>query len=419
MNIVILGRGASGRAAHRLANLLGHSAKLAADGDELDFDKLCAEADLIVSSPGMKPASPLRRAAEASGRELIGEMEFGFRHFPGKILAITGTDGKTTTTELTVRLLRAAGVDAVEAGNIGVPLADIAADLIERKLAPGVLPVVETSSFQLEDVLSFAPFAAILLNIGSDHLDRYHGSRSEYEAVKRRIFRLVPPENRIFGRSMKEPAALERVEVREGFQIYLDGNFLIDFAELKIRGEHNLENVVAALELIRRVLAPEVFSRPEFLAALRDFSTGRHRIEPVGEFGGVRIVNDSKATNPHAASAALRLLAPETTGFHLLLGGLDKGMDFSELGDFAPVIRRAYLFGECRAKITATLAGKIDCVDFGTDFEAAIDAAMAAARPGETVLLAPGCASMDMFKNYQERGDRFVDRVKLLTSGRS
>lgn len=412
MKWVILGRGASGRAAERLAGRLGMTTQVAADGEGIVADALFADCDGVIVSPGVKPWSELYRAALASGKELISEMEFGFRHFPGPVAAITGTDGKTTTTELTCHLLRALGIHAVEAGNIGVPLADVAADRLEGKLPPDALPVVETSSFQLERVTRFAPVAAVLLNIGCDHLDRYHGDRGEYEAVKRRIFRFVAPENRIFGRSMQEPGAVCRVAVDAAGMIALDGEALLNFAELPLKGEHNLENVLAALELVARLTKLPADARLKLAAALRCFHAGRHRIESVATLGGVTYINDSKATNPHAAAAALRLLAPQTRGIHLLAGGLDKGMDFRELLEFAPAIRGVYAFGECRAKIAAALGGAIPVFDCGTDFEGAIDRARDRAAAGETVLLAPACASMDMFKDYKERGDRFVARVE-------
>ena len=404
--LIVIGRGTSGQAAERLGRLTGYEVAVVEDSDGEAAEKQVALADLVVTSPGVKPWSPLYRAALNGTAEFIGEMEFGFRHFPGNVIAITGTDGKTTTTELTCHLLRALGLHPAEAGTIGVPLSAVAADLREGLLPADTVAVVETSSFQLERVDRFAPEAAVLLNIGSDHLDRYHGDPAEYEAVKRRIFRHVAPENRIFGISMNEPDARRRVTT-DGERILLDGREILRFSWTRLTGAHNLENLVAAIELCARLLPVEAFATAAFRDGATSFHTGRHRIETVAEHEGVRYVNDSKATNPHAAAAALRTLDAPPHSVHWLLGGLDKGMDFRELRAFSGQIRRAYLFGECREKIRDAVSDVIDCADFGVDFEGAVLAAAEAARPGEIVLLAPACASMDMFRNYQERGDRF------------
>ena len=208
---LILGGGLSGKAAERLAVSLGSSAAVLSDSPGLDADAAVAPADLVVTSPGVKPlTSPLWQAAmrrAARGEcEFLSELEFGFRHWPGRVFAVTGTNGKTTTTELTAALLSAAGVDARPAGNIGYPLSDLAADLREGKLSAEALPVVEVSSFQLERCDTFAPYAAALLNLESDHIDRYAGGFGEYAAVKRRIFDRVAPENRVYGLSMDSPS---------------------------------------------------------------------------------------------------------------------------------------------------------------------------------------------------------------------
>ncbi len=405
MKIAILGKGVSGKAAAELAETLHHQYCMLSDGD--NFAGILDEAELIVCSPGMKPDSPLYLAAKKTEKPLIGEMEFGFRSWPGRVIAITGTDGKTTTTELTVHLLKAAGVKAEPAGNIGIPLSQLSADLLNGKLAFTSLPVIEVSSFQLELVNSFSPAAAALLNIGNDHLDRYPGGMAEYECVKRRIFRGVPMANRIFGRSMNESGFAPRLTA-EGGRIMLDNEFLLNYSDTMLKGEHNLENLLVALELTLRVTSAETLRSPAIVEAVKSFSPGRHRIELVAERDGVKFVNDSKATNPHAASASISAF----DRIHLLAGGLDKGMDFSELKRFANRIVKAYVFGECRAKMIAQLQPEIVCEEFGTDFEAAVKAAMANARRGDTVLLAPACASMDMFKNYQERGDIFCRIVK-------
>ena len=397
----ILGAGISGRAAEALAVKQGYAPVIFTDNnlpDGADFGELC------VVSPGVPPASPMYQAAKASGVTMISEMEFGFRHFSGKMLAITGTDGKTTTTELTVALLEAAGKSVRPAGNIGVPLSVLAAEGFAG------IAVVEVSSFQLELVKDFAPEAAVILNVSMDHRDRYPGGEEEYRAVKYRIFDHVPPEGRIFGRSMPELSPFSRVLLMDGV-FYADGREVIRAGELSLSGEHNLENVGAALELIRRVLADEEMFSAGVRSALQKFRSGPHRQELVCEKNGIRYVNDSKATNPHAVVAAMQALAPEGRGrFRMLMGGLGKGMDFSMLEPMKKQMAGAYLFGASREEIAGVLAG-VSCQDFGTDFEAAVRAAVRAAEPGDVVLLAPGCASMDMFKDYRERGDRYRDCV--------
>ena len=399
---VILGAGASGRAAARLAEKLGMTPVVLTDdtftADGTDWG------ELVVASPGVPPKSPMYRAAKASGVPMISEMEFGARHFAGRIVAITGTDGKTTTTELVTALLTAAGENARPAGNIGVPLSVLAADDFAG------IAVVEVSSFQLELVDGFAPEAAAILNISMDHRDRYPGGEAEYRAVKFRIFDHVPPAGRVFGRTMPELTPEPHVLLMDG-AFWVNGKLLVRTDELALKGEHNLENVGVALELASRVLPEERLFAPETVAALKEFRSGPHRIETVLERDGVRYVNDSKATNPHAVIASMRALSPEgKVRFRMLMGGLDKGMDFSMLAPFCGEIAGAYLFGACREKIKSALAG-VPCTDFGTDFEAAVRAACRDARPGEIVLLAPGCASMDMFRDYRERGDRFRDCV--------
>ncbi|MBR2641549.1 MAG: hypothetical protein IKD46_00325 [Lentisphaeria bacterium] len=399
--ISILGAGISGRSAAGLAEKQGFTPVIYTDDT---FPEKAEWGELCVVSPGVPPVSPMYRAAAASGIPMISEMAFGARYFPGKMLAITGTDGKTTTTELTVALLRAAGLAARPAGNIGVPLSVLATDDFCG------IAVVEVSSFQLELIQDFAPAAAAILNISMDHRDRYPGGEEEYREVKYRIFGQVPPEGRIFGRSMPELTPCPRVLLMDGV-FYVDGREMIRTDALALQGEHNWENVGAALELIRRVLTDEEMFSPAVREVLRTFRSGPHRLELVCEKNGIRYINDSKATNPHAVAAAIRALAPDgKKRFRILMGGLAKGMDFEMLGPVKNQIAGAYLFGDCRAQLAELFTG-LPCRDFGVDFEAAICAACKDAQPGEVVLLAPGCASMDMFKDYRERGDRFRDCV--------
>ena len=373
---LILGGGLSGRAAARLAADIGMEPKIVSDTAGIDPVAECAFGSLIVTSPGVKPlTSPLYRAALArAGRgecELISELEFGFRHLPGRksCLAITGTNGKTTTTELVCHLLRALGIPAEPAGNIGLPLSDTAAAILEGKLSSAALPVVETSSFQLERVRDFAPAAAALLNLESDHEDRYAGGFDEYVRVKRRIFDRVPPENRITGLSLPpEPAAPRRVSIADDW-LTVAGTPLLALPETRLNAPHNREKLAAAVELCLRVVPAERLFDSAFAEAVRAFSPGRHRIETVLEAGGIRFIDDSKATNPASVVAALRSVPGPVV---LLLGGLDKAMDFSPLAEWSGKIRFAVFFGECREKIRAALPADIPGADCGTDFELAV-----------------------------------------------
>ena len=394
--IAILGGGVSGRGAALLAEKKGTSAVILNDGENKG---LPADAGLIVASPGVHPLhSALYKAAQESGKEFISEMEYGFRHFKGRVAAITGTNGKTTTTELTVFLLREAGFNAVAAGNIGVPLSEVAAQETQPDIA-----VVEVSSFQLELIDTFAPQAAVLLNLESDHEDRYAGGFKEYCAVKRKIFDRVPEENRIRGLSFAD--APRRV-LYEGDTLVCDGRKLFDVTLTELSAPHNRENLAAAVELFLRFAPEKINILPE---AVKKFRCGRHRIEFFHERQGKRFYDDSKGTNPAAVVAAVKAVPGKIV---LLAGGLDKGMDFSILSSVAHRVRAVVLYGQCREPIARVFRESgVPVWDCGTDFEYAVDTALHTACNGDAVMLSPGCASMDMFKNYQERGEKFKELV--------
>ena len=397
MKLIVLGNGVSGKAAARLGDKLGFQVDILDDKDHI---KVFPECDLIVVSPGLSPLkSPLYQLAAQSGVEMIGELEFAYRYYKGKILAITGTNGKTTTTELTAFLLNAFGVEALTAGNIGIPLSELAAD------DKDCVAVVEVSSFQLEKAPGFTPYAAVLLNLASDHEDRYAGGYDEYCAVKLGIFDHVPENRQIRGLSF--PDAPRRVSV-QGHDLYVDGQYVLDLKTTALSAPHNAENLAAATELLLQ-LVPEACMDERFAGAVRAFLPGRHRQEIAAVIDDITYINDSKATNPASTIAAVRAVSGKCV---IMLGGLDKGMDFSVLADLAGSFRAVVLYGECREKIAAVFAGKVSCHDCGSDFDLAFDTAQKLAHPGDTVLLSPACASMDMFKNYQERGDRFCQLAK-------
>ena len=398
--VLILGGGVSGQAAARLCRALGY------DFSILD-DRECSilpDGDLVVASPGVHPLrSHLYAQAEKSDKPFVSELEFGFDHLGIPALAITGTNGKTTTTELTGALLASQGLRSVCCGNIGRPVSDVAAEMREAGEKLYDVAVIEVSSFQLELSPRFAPVAAALLNLESDHEDRYRGGFAEYARVKRSIFDRVAPENRVYGLTMPDPCR-RRVTFEDG-KLLIDGKFFIDTAETTLDAAHNRENLAAALELVLRAVPnPDL---EKLAAAVKAFSPGAHRIEVVARKNGVSYIDDSKGTNPAAVVAAVHSI---TAGkIVILLGGLGKGMDFSRLGEIVPRLRAAVVYGEARHTIAAVLknAGFAEISDAGCDFDAAFSRAVSFAKNGDTVLLSPACASMDMFKNYEERGNAF------------
>ena len=350
---------------------------------------------------------------------MLGELELGWRLVPNDTIAVTGSNGKTTTVELLGHLHRVAGRAAVVVGNVGTALTS----LIGTDLPPDTVVVCEASSFQLEDTLAFAPDAGVLLNLAEDHLDR-HGTFDAYKAAKLEVFARQPPGSvavapaelagdvggegeRVFfvraaeggrGRLCDDPGA--RLVDRDG-ALWWDGARLIAHDELRLRGAHNRENAMAAAAVaLARGLAPDAVRE-----GLATFAGVAHRLEEVATRDGVLYVNDSKATNVASAIAGIEAF---DGGLHLILGGSAKGSDFAPLA--APVAQRAlavYLIGETAPAIRAALAGTgVPLHDCG-DLEHAVAAARAAARPGEVVLLSPACASFDQYADYEARGEHF------------
>ncbi len=441
-SISILGFGVSGKAAAKLAAKLKLRANIIDEKDSPELKRAAASAavgggealtgwregeplppcELFVASPGLTERSPLLQAALKSGVPLVGELEFGFRHLPCPAVAITGTNGKTTCTELTTSLFAAAGMKSLAAGNIGDGLSEQAVEAIETGAE---MAVIEVSSFQLERVSSFAPKAAAILNIASDHINR-HGGMDGYAALKFKLFEHVPLEaaKRVVNADMAAwnqkllprgfapttfSAKLPADFALDGSTIAFKGEPLVDMDGAGMKGAHNMENAMAALALLRGVLGDGILRDKRVIDALKAFRTGAHRIERFAEKDGVVYIDDSKGTNPHAVVAALKTLPGKAV---LVLGGLDKGMDFEPLLECAPMIRKAFVIGQCRAKIIDAIGKEVDCADCA-DFPSAVGGACAAALPGDAVMLSPACASMDMFKDYKERGEAFKRLVRL------
>ena len=373
----------------------------------------------LVKSPGIPQDAPVVVAARRQGIEVVGELEIGWRLVEGRFLAITGTNGKTTTTELAAHLFREAGLPVEVAGNVGSPLSG----LVGEPAGPDRTVVCECSSFQLEDTLEFAPECAVFLNLAPDHLDRYPDFDT-YGEAKLAIFanqeggdvavlnagdpwlagRSVPGGA---GRVMFLPAGNDGVEVDvwlDGDRIVADGEILLPVSDLRLFGRHNVANAMAAAAA---TLSLGV-SRASVVRGLSSFAGVPHRLEPVAEVDGVLWINDSKGTN---VAATLTALEAFDRPVRPILGGSAKGEEFEPLAravaDRCPAV---YLIGEAAGEIGGAIraigspgTGVIDCVDL----EGAVERAASEARPGEVVLLSPACASFDQFRDYEERGDRF------------
>jgi UDP-N-acetylmuramoylalanine--D-glutamate ligase len=341
-------------------------------GNENDLSLLDG-IEVLVKSPGVPGEAPLVAAARQRGIPVWSEVELGYRLLPGaKLVGVTGTNGKTTTTELLGAIFRAAGRDVAVAGNVGTPLTSVrAADWV----------VCELSSFQLEDVHELACDVAVLLNLEPDHLDR-HGSFEAYRDAKLRIFER--------SRVQVVPRGLELT----GVEFSADDELP---AEPLLRGVHNRENAAAATAAARVAGIAD----QHIAEALRAFRGVPHRLEDVAERRGVRYVNDSKATNVAATLRALAAYSDEPV--HLILGGSSKGEDFTPLVEAMGVnVRPVHLIGEEAERMMEVIDGHVD----GT-LERAVSHAARLARPGEVVLLSPACASYDQFDNFEQRGDAF------------
>jgi len=373
-----------------------------------------ADFDLVVPSPGVPPARYAGRA-----RRVWGDVELAARALPVPIVAVTGTNGKSTVTLLVEALLRAAGLRAEAAGNVGRP----ALELVGRPLDVAVL---EVSSFQLETTERFRARVAVLLNLAPDHLDR-HGSFAAYREAKARILANQEGDDaavlnrddpavwslagrargRVFAFSRRGP--VERgVHVDAGALVVRDGDLrvAVPLDDVPLAG-NDLDNAAAALAAVAALGAD-----PRRAAAgFARFHTLPHRCEEVARLEGVVFVNDSKATNPHAAQGALeRFRAP----ILWLAGGRDKGLDFAPLRAAARGrVRKAFLLGEAAAGLEAALSGAVPC-ERVADLEEGVRRAAAEARPGEVVLLSPACASFDQFASFEERGARFRAAVAAL-----
>jgi UDP-N-acetylmuramoylalanine--D-glutamate ligase len=380
-----------------------------------DLAKIRAAAAVVVS-PGVPPDAPPLAAARDAGVEIVSELDLGFRALAAlgdtRCIAITGTNGKTTTTALVAHLLAAAGLKATAAGNIGRPLADVAISGDRYRWLS-----VEVSSFQLHDSPHFAPDVGILTNLAPDHLDRYP-SVAAYYADKRLLFRNAGPAQ-VWVLNADDPAVLDLARNVPGRRVLfslkkpaeawfdaragvlrLGGAALLRREELRLLGDHNVANALAAALAVHEAgVSPSLIGE-----GLRSFQALPHRLEPVREVKGVLWINDSKATNIASTVVAIEAMSRP---FVLLLGGRHKGEPYTRLGPLLKDRARLVIaYGEAGPIVEQDLKGQVP-LERGTTFEDVVARARRAARSGDAVLLSPACSSYDMFKNYEERGATF------------
>ncbi len=388
---------------------------------------LAGRADLLVVSPGVPRTVPVVEAAAARGVPVWSEIELAWRFCDGRVIAITGTNGKSTTTAMTGAILRGAGVPGGTGGNLGTPFCDLLAED-----GPGAVHAVEVSSFQLETIDAFRAAVGVVLNLTPDHQDRYP-TVDDYARAKARLLetqhagdaailnaddpetaRFVPHLRGLPHRFSTRRELDRGAFVRDGAIVLrtAEGECrLMDAAALPVPGEHNLANALAAALACRLVgAAPEAIAR-----ALSLYRALPHRLEHVAAVRGVEFYNDSKATNLDAAERAVLSFAPGR--ILLILGGKDKGADWRSV---APLIRerakRVLLVGRAAPTIRAALEGEVPLTDCGTVPEA-VRAGLEAGAPGDVVLLAPGCASFDQYRSFEERGEDFRRAVLALRDG--
>jgi len=384
--------------------------------------------DLIVVSPGVPVDAPPLVQARALGESVIGEIELAAQFLPGPIVAITGSNGKTTTTTLTGEIMTAAGFPALVGGNIGTPAISLA-----ERAKPETVIVLEVSSFQLETIKTFRPRVAVVLNVTPDHLDR-HRTFEAYVDAKARIFEnqqasdfavlnaddptcvamAARTKSQVFWFS-RQKEVQQGAWVRDGNIVFRDATGqreILQVSEIPLKGGHNLENVLAA------VCAGALMgcAPGKIRQAVRDFKAVEHRLEFVATIRGVDYYNDSKATN---VDATIKALESFPANIHLILGGKDKGSDYTVLNDLLRQrVKRVYTIGAAAAKIESQIVSSKDGgpeVVHAETLENAIRKANAVAQSGDVVLLAPACASFDQFKSYEHRGKVFKEIVRGLS----
>lgn len=432
--VAILGAGISGLGAALLAKSRGHEV-FVSDGGEMPAERKkileehhipfeekghtlekLVDYDTIVKSPGIPNESPILKSLTEAGKQVIGEIEWAYWNAEGKIIGITGSNGKTTTTLLCHHFLKSAGINAAKVGNVGEGfchfLAEHTADWY----------VCELSSFQLEDVFTFKPEVAVILNITPDHLDRYDYSLDKYADAKMRIARSMTETDTLIYNAM-DPVTVAKVastqmdarlwSIRESDlagddKVYIKDDLMLDMSTSRLMGKHNQVNVIAAARAALLAGCPE----ETLQGSLETFVNEPHRMEYVGEKNGVRYINDSKATNVDAVFYALEAMK---TPVIWIAGGLDKGNNYGDIMD--PVkrkVRALICLGLDNSKLYEAFSTEVYYISETTSMREAVRRAASLASSGDTVLLSPACASFDLFKDYRDRGDQFKKAVSEL-----
>ena len=432
-NIVILGGGESGVGAAILAKKVGYSVFISDRGSLLEkyrkeltqhglpyeegqhTEQRILEASTIIKSPGIPDSAPLVRAAVAKGIEVIGEIEFAARHTTRPVLAITGSNGKTTTTLLTHHLLQTAGISVGLGGNVGPSFA--------RQVATQDVDiwVLEVSSFQLDGITAFRPAVGVLLNITPDHLDRYGYDESAYARSKFRIGMNQTADDLLLLNATLLPRIEQLGVILAARLVPVDPHFPrpgrlsldtahFDLTNTALRGAHNQFNAACAVRIARHLGVPDRVVQE----GLDSFRNAPHRLEPVGTHAGVTYLNDSKATNVDAVFYALQAVPAPIVW---IAGGVDKGNDYAQLLALVQTkVKALVCLGTANEKLNAAF-GHLDLPIVETQSaKAAVTTAAGLAAPGDTVLLSPACASFDLFRNYEDRGEQFRAAVQMISA---
>jgi UDP-N-acetylmuramoylalanine--D-glutamate ligase len=441
--ISIIGAGESGIGAALLGNSLGYgvfvsdsgvisdSRKIQLAEQEIDFEEgghtveRILEGEVLIKSPGIPSETALIKQAMEAGIPVIDELEFASRHSKGKIIAITGTNGKTTTTLLTYHLLKKAGLDVGLAGNVGQSWA---AQLVEGDHDWWVL---EVSSFQIDGFKTLKPDIAIIMNITPDHLDRYGYNLDNYIQSKMNLLNNLGAEghliyyledqniqkglNKAAIKAQTHPVSLKKHAANGGYfdqkQIrvaYSKVEFLVPKEEIVLAGDHNMLNVMSAVHAALIAGADQAAIR----SGLKDFKNAAHRMEKAGEINGVLYINDSKGTNVDATAYAL---AAYPSPLIWIAGGVDKGNDYTQLyPSVQGHVKQLICLGKDNEKLKTAFGGMIPEIAETQSIKEAVRLAQAAGQAGDVVLLSPACASFDLFKNYEDRGEQFKEAVKEL-----
>lgn len=441
--IVVLGAGESGAGAAVLAKVKGFDVfvsdmslikdayKALLNKYEIEWEdgrhsiEKILNADEIIKSPGIPDTAPVIREIQKKGIPIISEIEFAGRYTHAKMICITGSNGKTTTTLLTYHILKNAGLNVGLAGNVGKSLAlQVATENFDYY-------VIELSSFQLDNMYKFKADIAVLLNITPDHLDRYGYDMQNYINAKFRITQNQTPndafiywnDDPIITKELKAHELKARLypfseEKEEGVKTYTENNQIVIDApndtltitedDLALQGRHNLYNSMAA-SISAKVLD---IKKEDIREGLKDFKGVEHRLEKVARVRGVEFINDSKATNVNSCWYALESMRTKVI---LILGGKDKGNDYSEIEELVKEKVNAIIcLGVDNSKLHAFFEGKVPHIEDASSMKEAVDKAFACAQKGETVLLSPCCASFDLFKSYEDRGEQFKECVRNL-----